>query len=146
VTAADVFSVRLGLRMSDLDRNGHVTTAAYLQFADHARWKLLEAAGIDLDALAGAGLGPVTLETTVRFRRELLMGRDVDVTCRFGWPGGRTGTVVQELRLAEDGELAAEVRSVGGLLDLRRRKLVGEPGAFYARHAARPELLGLAVG
>jgi acyl-CoA thioester hydrolase len=151
VTAADVFSVRLGLRMSDLDRNGHVTTAAYLQFADHARWKLLEAAGIDLDALAEAGLGPVTLETTVRFRRELRMGpahdgTDVDVTCRFGWPGGRTGTVEQELRRAEDGGLAAEVRSVGGLLDLRRRKLVGEPGAFYARHAARPELLGLAAG
>ena len=140
------FSVRLGLRMSGLDRNGHVTTAAYLQFADHARWKLLEAAGVDLDALAGAGLGPVTLETTVRFRRELRMGVDVDVTCLFGWPGGRTGTVVQELRRADDGEVAAEVRSVGGMLDLRRRKLVSEPEAFYVRHAAHPELLGLAPG
>ena len=73
-------------------------------------------------------------------------GSDVEVTCRFDWPGGRTGTVVQELRLADGGDLAAEVRSVGGLLDLRQRKLVGEPAAFYARHAARPELLGLAVG
>jgi acyl-CoA thioester hydrolase len=73
-------------------------------------------------------------------------GTDVEVTCLFGWPGGRTGTVVQELRLADDGELVAEVRSVGGMLDLRRRKLVDEPGAFYARHAARPELLGLAAG
>jgi acyl-CoA thioester hydrolase len=146
VTAPEPFRVRVEVRMSDLDVNGHVTTAAYLQFADHARWKLLQAAGVDLDALAGAGVGPVTLETTVRFRRELRAGGDVDVSCRFGWPGGRTGTVVQELRRADDGELAAEVHSVGGLLDLQRRKLVGEPAAFWARHATRPELLGLAAG
>jgi acyl-CoA thioester hydrolase len=138
------FQVRLEVRSYELDTQGHVTTAAYLQYADHTRWKLLEAAGIDLEELRRTGLGPVTLETTVRFVRELRLGHEVDVSCAFDWPGGRTTRVSQELRRADDGSLVAELRSVGGLLDLTARRLVADPGAVWRRLARRPELLGLA--
>jgi acyl-CoA thioester hydrolase len=140
---SDPFHVRLEVRAYELDTQGHVTTAAYVQYADHARWKLLEAAGIDMEELRRTGLGPVTLETTVRFVRELRLGHVVDVSCVFEWPGGRTGRVTQELHRADDGGLVAELRSVGGLLDLTARKLVPEPGAVWRRLARRPELLGL---
>lgn len=140
----DPFQVRLEVRAYELDTQGHVTTAAYLQYADHARWKLLEAAGIDLEELRGTGLGPVTLETTVRFVNELRFGHTVDVSCVFAWPGGRTGRVTQQLHRADDGLLVAELRSVGGLLDLTTRKLVPAPEAVWHRLARRPELLGLA--
>jgi len=137
------FQVRLEVRAYELDTQGHVTTAAYLQYADHARWKLLEAAGIDLEELRRTGLGPVTLETTVRFVRELRLGHAVDVSCAFDWPGGRTGRVTQQLHRADDSSLVAELRSVGGLLDLTARTLVPEPGAVWRRLARRPEMLGL---
>src|SRR5690348_851196 len=65
------FQVRLAVRSYELDTQGHVTTAAYLQYADHTRWKLLEAAGVDVEEMRRTGVGPVTLETTVRFVREL---------------------------------------------------------------------------
>jgi acyl-CoA thioester hydrolase len=143
MTAAAPFRVRVEVRVSDLDINGHVTTAAYLQYADHARWKLLQEAGADIDGLISSGFGPVTLETTVRFRRELRMGSEVDVSCRFGWGGGKTGSVTQELRRAADGELVAEVSSVGGLLDLQQRKLVADPERFWREYLARPELMGI---
>jgi acyl-CoA thioester hydrolase len=137
------FEVRLEVRAYELDTQGHVTTAAYLQYADHARWKLLEAAGVDLAELRRSGLGPVTLETTVRFLRELRLGHVVDVSCVFEWPGGRTGRVTQQLHRADDGSLVAELRSVGGLLDLEARRLVRDPGAVWRRLARQPELLGL---
>lgn len=143
MTAAP-FQVRLEVRAYELDTQGHVTTAAYLQYADHARWKLLESAGIDLEELRRTGLGPVTLETTVRFLRELRLGHEVDVSCAFEWPGGRTGRVTQQLHRADDGRLVAELRSVGGLLDLTARTLVPEPGAVWRRLARHPEMLGLA--
>ena len=111
---------------------------------NHARWALLVAAGIDLDEIRRSGVGPVTLETTVRFVRELRLGHEVDVSCEFDWPGGRTGGVTQQLTRAGDGSLVAELRSVGGLLDLTARKLVPDPGAVWRRLARRPELLGLA--
>jgi acyl-CoA thioester hydrolase len=137
------FSVRLEVRAYELDTQGHVTTAAYLQYADHARWKLLQAAGIDLDEMRRCGLGPVTLETTVRFVRELRLGHEVDVSCRFAWSGGRTGRVYQQLHRVDDGELVAELTSVGGLLDLGRRRLVEAPGEHWRRLARQPEMLGL---
>lgn len=140
------FQVRLEVRSYELDTQGHVTTAAYLQYADHTRWKLLEAAGVDLEEMRRTGVGPVTLETTVRFVRELRLGHEVDVSCVFDWPGGRTGRVAQQLRRADDGSLVAELRSVGGILDLTARKLVPDPGAVWRGLARRPELLGLRPG
>jgi acyl-CoA thioester hydrolase len=139
------FRVRLEVRAYELDTQGHVTTAAYLQYADHARWKLLAAAGVDLEELRRSGLGPVTLETTVRFVRELRLGHAVGVSCVFEWPGGKTGHVAQQLHRTDDGGLVAELRSAGGLLDLTARKLVPEPGAVWRRLAANPALLGLAA-
>ena len=147
-TAADLaapFRVRIEVRAYELDAQGHVTTAVYLQYGDHVRWKLLQAAGIDLDELRRARLAPVTLETTVRFVRELRMGHEVDVSCVFHWIGGRTGRVFQQLHRVGDGELVAEISSVGGLLDLDHRRLVPAPGAHWRRLARRPELLGLAA-
>ncbi|WP_073264943.1 thioesterase family protein [Cryptosporangium aurantiacum] len=135
--------VRVEVRAYELDTQGHVTTAVYLQYADHARWSLLQAAGVDLDEVRRAGLGPVTLETMVRFRRELRLGHAVDVSCEFDWPGGRTGRVHQKLHRVDDGSLVAEVDSVGGLLDLGARRLVADPGEHWLRFARRPEMLGL---
>jgi len=138
-----LFQVRVEVRAYELDTQGHLTTAAYLQYGDHVRWKLLQAAGIDLDELRHARLAPVTLETTVRFLRELRMGDQVDVSCVFRWPGGRTGQVFQQMHRVSDGELAAEISSVGGLLDLDRRRLAPVPAGAWRRFARRPELLGL---
>jgi acyl-CoA thioester hydrolase len=136
------FRVGLTVRSSDLDSNGHVRGSAYLDYADHARWEWLRAAGVSLDELRAAGLGPVSLETTIRWLHELRAGDEIEVTAAFGWGEGKTGTVVQQLRRA-DGTLAAEVTGVGGLLDLEQRRLVPDPRSRWRALAARPELLGL---
>jgi hypothetical protein len=44
---------------------------------------------------------------------------------------------------AAGGEVAAELTSVFGLLDLAERRLVPDPRAVWHRHARHPELLGL---
>lgn len=138
------FRIRVEVRAYELDTQGHLTTAAYLQYADHTRWKLLDAAGVDLEEMRRRGLGPVTLETTVRFVRELRLGHEVDVSCAFDWPGGKTGRVAQQLHRVDDGGLVAELHSVGGLLDLSARRLVAQPGEVWRDLARHPELLGLA--
>ncbi|WP_261808757.1 acyl-CoA thioesterase [Nonomuraea sp. C10] len=90
------------------------------QYGDHARWELLRAAGIGADDLRRGGVGPVTLENTIRYLRA---GDEVDVTCAFEWSEGRTFRVRQEFPRPA-GELAAELTGVGGLLDLRARRLL----------------------
>jgi acyl-CoA thioester hydrolase len=134
--------ITLVVRHDDLDTNGHVRGPAYLAYADHARWATVIAAGVDPTALREQGIGPVNLETTVRFRRELMAGEDIEVSCTFQWNGGKTSHVSQQLR-RPDGTLVAEVDSVSGLLDLTGRHLVADPARHWRALATQPDLLGL---
>lgn len=136
------FSVRIAVRGYELDTQGHVNSAVYHQYGDHARWECLRAAGISVDAMRSSGVGPVTLENTIRYLGELRGGDEVEVTCAFVWGEGKTFKISQEFRHA-DGRVAAEMTSVGGLLDLEARRLVDDPAARWRSLAATPDVLGL---
>jgi acyl-CoA thioester hydrolase len=128
--------------VSDLDLQQHVTGAAYQQFADHARFACVQAAGISVEDLLGAGFGPVNLETVIKYHRELRAGDSVDVTCSWIWGEGKTYRV-EHVFTRSDGELSATITFVSGLLDLKIRRLVANPAAEWAARAALPERLGL---
>jgi len=142
VSNAEPFQVRVTVRGYEVDRQGHLNQAVYLQYAEHARWELLRAAGIAQDKLIASGVGPVVLETTISYRRELREGDVVNVSCAFEWTGGRTFRLLQRLVKA-DGELAAEVTATGGLLDLSARRLAPEPAKHLLSLATKPELLSV---
>jgi acyl-CoA thioester hydrolase len=140
---ADVFSVRVKVRGYELDTQGHLNWAEYLHYAEHARWEFLAAAGITQDALIATGLGPVVLDVSVRFRRELRGGDEVDVSCAFVFEGGKTFQILQDFR-RPDGRVSASLSSTTGLLDLAERKLADEPDKHFRALATNPALLGLA--
>ncbi|MEW1777143.1 acyl-CoA thioesterase [Streptomyces sp. NPDC086777] len=138
---SEPYSVRVTVRGYETDVQGHLNQAVYINYAEHARWSLLQAAGVSQAGLIGRGVGPVSLETTIRYRRELLAGDEVDVTCAFEWGTGKTFRMVQRITKA-DGTLAAEVDAVGGLLDLKARKLVADPREVFEELTSAPELFG----
>ncbi|MFG2956525.1 acyl-CoA thioesterase [Streptomyces sp. NPDC048291] len=138
---SEPYSVRVTVRGYETDVQGHLNQAVYINYAEHARWSLLQAAGVTQAELIGRGVGPVGLETTIRYKRELLAGDEVDVSCAFEWGGGKTFRILQKITKA-DGTLAAEVDAVGGLLDLKARKLVADPREVFKELAADPELFG----
>lgn len=139
---AEPFQVRVAVRGYEVDSNGHVAGTVLLQYAQHARWECLRAAGVDQTVLQAEGVGPVSLEEHIRYHRELRSGEEVDVSCVYVWGTGETFRVGQELRHA-DGTLVAEITNVGGLLDLAQRRLVPEPSTRWRAAAGAPELLGL---
>ncbi|MFE9022722.1 acyl-CoA thioesterase [Streptomyces sp. NPDC007808] len=136
------FSVPVTVRGYETDVQGHLNQAVYLNYAEHARWALLQTAGISQTGLISKGVGPVALETTIRYRRELLAGDEVEVTCAFVWGGGKTFSIEQTIRKA-DGTVAAEITAVGGILDLKERKLVDHPDEIFKELASDPALFGL---
>lgn len=136
------FAVEMRVRGYETDTQGHLNTAVYMQYAEHARWEILRAAGLRQAELIADGVGPMNLEMTMRFRKELIAGDAVLVNCVFIWGEGKTFGVEQRFT-TPDGELVAEVSSVGGLIDLKARRLVPEPGERFRRLAADPALLGL---
>ncbi|MEU6006065.1 acyl-CoA thioesterase [Streptomyces sp. NPDC047453] len=139
---SEPFSVRVTVRGYETDVQGHLNQAVYLNYAEHARWSLLQAAGISQAGLVSGGVGPVVLETTIRYLRELLAGDEVDVTCAFEWGGGQTFRILQTIRKA-DGTVAAEIDAVGGLLDLKARRLVPAPHDRFKQLATEPGLFGM---
>jgi acyl-CoA thioester hydrolase len=146
MTPADApFRTRVGARCYEIDSNGHVAGTVLLQWGQHARWELLRAAGVDQRQLRELGLGPVSLEERIRFHHEVTAADEVDVSCGFVWDGSATFRIRQELR-RDDGTLVAEIDNVGGCLDLRTRRLVGDPAAAWRAVARSPHLLALEPG
>lgn len=64
------------------------------------------------------------------------------MSCVFAWGTGKSFRIEQEIRVT-GGTLAAEITNIGGLLDLRSRRLVPDPGQIWRSAAKAPELLGL---
>ncbi|MEU1597877.1 acyl-CoA thioesterase [Streptomyces sp. NPDC005708] len=139
---AEPFSVAVTVRGYETDALGHLNQSVYLQYAEHARWSLLQAAGVSPSELLAKGVGPVVLETTIRYLRELRAGDEVEVTCAFEWGEGKTFRVVQTIRRT-DGTVSAEVTAVGGLMDLNLRKLVSDPQGHFRAMASEPGAFGL---
>lgn len=139
---SEPFSVPVTVRGYETDTQGHLNQSVYLNYAEHARWSMLQAAGIRQADLVARGVGPVALETTIRFQRELLAGDEVTVTCAFEWGTGKTFRI-RQLITRTDGTVAAEIEAVGGLMDLSGRRLVADPRQRFKELAARPELFGL---
>jgi acyl-CoA thioester hydrolase len=143
--SAEPFCVRMEVRVYELDPQRHVGGAVYLQYADHSRFACMQAAGVSVEELLAGGIGPVNLETTIRFKSELRAGDEVEVTCSWIWGERRTYRVEHVLR-RPNGEVAAEVCHLSGLLDLEARRLVRDPEGELRRRASRPALLGLRAG
>ncbi|WP_229069156.1 thioesterase family protein [Actinoplanes sp. DH11] len=137
-----VFQARIAVRGYELDIQGHVNQAVYLQYGEHARWQCFIAAGVTPDVLVGGGIGPVVLETTIRYLKELRAGDEVDVSCRFIWGTGKTFRVEQDFTRI-DGTAVAVVTGTAGLLDRTTRRLVPAPADRLRSLADEPALLGL---
>ncbi|RSM74210.1 thioesterase [Actinoplanes sp. ATCC 53533] len=139
---ADVFQVRIAVRGYELDLQGHVNQAVYLQYGEHSRWQCFHAAGLTPEVLVGAGVGPVVLETTIRYLKELRAGDEVEVTCQFLWGTGKTFQVEQDYTRI-DGTPVARLASVCGVLDRDLRRLVPDPAERLRSLAAVPSYLGM---
>lgn len=139
---SEPFSVSISVRGYETDAQGHVNQAVYLQYAEHARWSVLRAAGIQQADLLAKGVGPVALENTIRYFSELRAGDEVKVTCTFLWGERKTFRIEQHISKT-DGTKAAEVHSIGGLLDLDERQMVADPRAYFRALSDDPGVIGL---
>ncbi|SDI20371.1 acyl-CoA thioesterase [Nonomuraea jiangxiensis] len=140
--STEPFTVRLRVPVYEIDPQLHLNGSAYMRFADESRHACVRAAGVSVEGLLGDGLGPVNLETLIRYHHELRLGDEVDVSCVWTWGTGKTYRVEHVFRRM-DGEPAAEVNYVSGVIDLRARRLVPDPAQVWLSRAERPELLGL---
>ena len=103
------YSARWPVRHYELDRNGHVNNAVYLNYAEHLTIEHAERAGYGAEWAAAHGGGWLVHRNAVRHHRAAVYGDVLDLTVRVllvqGTRGVRRTTILREC----DRELLAEV-------------------------------------
>jgi len=114
-----------------MDFNGHMANTAYLDLAADIRLAFMAEHGFPPPELHRLAIGPVIRKDELEYFREVALYETVTVTyavLAMSADGARW--VVENEIWSAAGARAATVRSTGGWLDLRLRKLVAPPGAL----------------
>jgi acyl-CoA thioester hydrolase len=114
-----------------MDSNGHLANTAYLDLAADARIAFFAEHGFPPTEFRRLGVGPVIRRDEVEYLREINLHDTVTVSFAMLAlsPDGARFTLENEIWPAADRH-AATVRSTGGWLDLRTRRLVAPPAAL----------------
>ncbi len=116
-----------------MDFNGHMANTAYLDLAADVRMAFFAEHGFPPTEFRRLGVGPVMRKDEIEYFREVGLHDTVAVTYVIlaMSPDGARFTIENEI-CSPSGERAAVVRSTGGWLDLRARKLVAPPAPAFA--------------
>ena len=126
-----------------MDANGHMGNTSYLDMAADVRMAFLAEHGFPPTELRRLELGPVVQREEIEYFREIGLHETVTVTYAVlaMSPDGTRFTIENEIFLA-NGERAAVVRSTGGWLNLRARKLVVPTPELFAAFSKVPRAPG----
>ena len=113
------------IRWSDLDANGHVNYAAYIDAAGDLRYRFFSEHGFPPERFEQLGIGPIYTAIQAQFLREVRMGETIKIT--FLLAGlSRQGSrwKVHHDILKANGKKAVRIDIEGTILDLNTRKPV----------------------
>jgi acyl-CoA thioester hydrolase len=102
---------RWPVRTYEVDENGHVNNAVYVQWAEHLTGRHAEAAGFGREWSIERGGAWLVRRHEVTYHRPALRGEDVELTVRVVGVSGVRGRRHTEIRRAADAILLAEVAS-----------------------------------
>ena len=126
-----------------MDFNGHMANTAYLDLAADVRMAFFAEHGFPPGEFRRIAVGPVMRKDEVEYFREVGLHDTVIVTYAvLAMSVDGAQFVVENEIWSSGGELAARVRSTGGWLDLRARRLVAPPEQLLAAFARVPRAPG----
>jgi acyl-CoA thioester hydrolase len=119
-----IFEYDVLIREFHLDSFGHVNNAAYVMLYEEARWDFITKNGFGLNEIQKLQVGPVILDLSVRFKRELKNREKIKITSRTVEIISPKIMVLEQNMIKEDGKVASEARFTVGFFDMRQRKLI----------------------
>jgi YbgC/YbaW family acyl-CoA thioester hydrolase len=128
------------IREQHLDTLGHVNNAKYLDLFEEARWDLITRNGYGLDEIARRRVGPVILEVTLKFQRELRNRQTIVIKSWTDSYSGKIARFTQQM-LDEQGAVCCDGQFVFGLFDLTARKLIAPTPDWLRAVGIPPEAL-----
>lgn len=118
-----VFEQTIVIREAQLDTFGHVNNARYLEIFEQARWDLITENGFGLDYVRSSGTGPVILELSLRFLREIKNRQQLIIRTTLDSYEGKIGKMTQ-LLLDDAEQVYCEAKFVIAQWDTHTRKII----------------------
>ena len=106
-----------------LDTFMHVNNAVYFAILEEARWDLVTKNGYGMAEMQKCRQGPVLLEVSLRFKKELRLREKITIVTKPQPYRGKIGKIFQQM-LKADGSIAAEAEFTVGFFDRNERKLI----------------------
>ena len=123
MTESKKFEYRFTVTEEMTDDYGHVNNARYLDLYEDARWNILDISDLGADMVKKNKIGPVILEVTVRFSRELLPGEEITITTTSRRKNDLIFYFDQQM-VNSKGEIASKAVFTAALFDLEKRKMI----------------------
>jgi acyl-CoA thioester hydrolase len=117
------YSKTYEIRWSDIDANGHVNYAAYIDAAGDLRYRYFSEHGFPPESFEHLGIGPIYTAIHAQFLREVRMGETVTLTFSLSGlsPKGARWKVHHDV-LKSNGKKAVSIDLEGAILDLSTRR------------------------
>ncbi len=119
----DPYTHAYQVRQSDLDSNGHVNYAAYIDAAANVRYAFFAEHGFPPERFSGLGQGPIYTSLHAQFLREVRLGETITIAYSITGLSPRGGRwQVHHDILKDTGKKAVSLDIEGALLDLATRR------------------------
>jgi acyl-CoA thioester hydrolase len=119
----DPYAGTYEIRWSDLDANGHVNYAAYIDAAGDVRYRFFTQHGFPPQKFTELGIGPIYTAIHAQFLREVRIGETVTITYALAGLSAQGGRWrVHHDVLKANGKKAVSIDIEGTLLNLSTRK------------------------
>jgi len=120
--AADLKSeLEIVVRSTEIDVNGHVNNAKYLEYLEWGREQWYEDAGLPYSRFLALGIQTVTVNININYRKECVQGDRLTVATLPEKAGRSSYVLHQEIRNRQ-GELCADALVTSVAMDARTRK------------------------
>ncbi len=120
------FEYQIQILEYHLDTFGHVNNAVYFELYEQTRWDFITKNGYGLKEVHERQQGPVVLDVSCRFKRELVNREMITIKSQSEPWKGKIGRIKQEMYKA-DGTLASDATFTFGFMDFAKRKLIDPP-------------------
>ncbi|OXM13508.1 acyl-CoA thioesterase [Paenibacillus herberti] len=113
--------LELVVRSTEIDVNGHVNNAKYLEYLEWGREDWYESAGLDYAAFLEMGIQTVTVNINVNYRRECVQGERLIVRTE-PLRAGRTSYALKQELLDSKGVVRADAEVTCVCMDSVERR------------------------
>jgi len=127
-----MFEHRFVAGWGDMDFNAHMRNTAYLDRGADTRMLFFAAHGFPMAEFKRRAIGPVVMRDEIDYRAEIgLLEGFIATLALAGLADDGSRFVMHNEFTRDDGKLAVRLRSTGGWLDLRERRLIAPPPELF---------------